>query len=156
MDGRRWKRFFAPLILTLLILTPKVYAGLSWESEIEKEGVPGEGYGEFRKISEHMARGFEKNPMLKQMNITGMMNKLDGFPVKTVNRIPGGRTNTTTLKRIERRSLSKDLFEVPRGYTVKQEDISEPIDPQQMPDEMPEELKKMIEQMMKETGKSQE
>lgn len=269
MDAQRWKTFFALLILTLFILTSKVYADLSWESEIDNKGVPGEadgvqigkyyytleacrmesgdtvtimdfqkgtmyvlntkdktyqemipqeipeemdkeeqelmkkmmegmmesveinptnetkrisgyrctkynitmmginneywlskeveGYDEFKKISEHMAKGFEKNPMLKQMNITGMMNKLHGFPVKTVNRIPGGGTVTTTLKRIERTSLSKDLFEVPRGYTVKQEeDISKPIGPQQMPAKMPEELKKMMEQMMEEAGKSQE
>jgi len=113
------------------------------------------GYEEFKKISEQMAKGFEKNPMLKQTNITGMMNKLDGFPVKTVNRMPGGGTITTTLKRIEKKSLSRNLFRVPKGYTLKKEDVGEPVVPQKMPEEMPEELKKMMQQMMEGPGKPQ-
>lgn len=114
-----------------------------------------EGYEEFRTISENMAKGFEKNPMLKQTNIMGMMDKLDGFPVKMVNQMPGGGTITTTLKRIEKKSLSKNLFKIPKGYTLKEKDVSEQAGSPQMPDEMPEELKKMIQQMMEGPGKSQ-
>jgi hypothetical protein len=260
MNGRKWKRSFALLILALFVLTPRVYAGLAWECTIDSKGVPGEangvqigryyytleacrmesgdtvtimdfhegtmyvlntkdktyqemiprempddmdkeeqelmkkmmegmmesveitptnetkrisgytcqkynvtmmginneywlskdvkGYDEFKKISEQMAKGFEKNPMLRQMDISGMMKELDGFPVMTVNQMLGGGTMTTTLKHIDSKPLSKDLFEVPKGYALKQEDTGESVDPQQMPDEMTEELKKMMEQMM--------
>ncbi|MFO7738565.1 MAG: DUF4412 domain-containing protein [Desulfatiglandaceae bacterium] len=113
-----------------------------------------EGYKEFKKINENMAKGFEKNPMLKGMNVMGMMKALDGFPVKTVNRMPFGGSITTTLTRIERTPLNKNLFEIPKGYTLKkQEEVSAPAGPQQMPADMPEELKKMMEQMMKKSGK---
>lgn len=113
-----------------------------------------EGYEEFKKINENMAKGFEKNPMLKGMNVMGMMKALDGFPVKTVNRMPFGGSITTTLTSIERTPLSKRLFEIPEGYTLKkQEEVSAPAGPQQMPADMPEELKKMMEQMMKKSGK---
>lgn len=115
-----------------------------------------EGYKEFKKISENMAKGFEKNPMLKGMNVMGMMKELDGFPVQTVNRMPFGGSIMTTLKRIERKALNKNLFEIPEGYTLKkQEAVSAPTGPQQMPADMPEELKKMMEQMMKKSEKSQ-
>jgi hypothetical protein len=113
-----------------------------------------EGYKEFKKISENMANGFEKNPMLKGMNAMGMMREMDGFPVKTVNRMPFGGSITTTLKRIEKKALSTNLFKIPKGYTLKKEAaVSGPAGPQQMPADMPEELKKMMEQMMKNSGK---
>jgi hypothetical protein len=45
MNGRKWKRSFALLILTLFVLTPRVYAGLAWECTIDSKGVPGEANG---------------------------------------------------------------------------------------------------------------
>jgi hypothetical protein len=45
------------------------------------------------------------------MNIVGFSGK-HGFPVKTVNNMMG-MTVTTTLQKIEKKSLSKDLFKVP-------------------------------------------
>ncbi len=77
------------------------------------------GYEELKGIGEKMAKSFEGNPMLKQMNIAAMMDKLDGFPVQTVTQVMGG-TITNTLVKIEKKSLSDDLFKVPAGYTSQQ------------------------------------
>jgi hypothetical protein len=76
------------------------------------------GYEELKAIGAKMAKSFEKNPMLKQMNIAGMMDKLDGFPVQTVSQVMRG-TITNTLVKIEKKSLGDDLFKVPAGYTMK-------------------------------------
>jgi hypothetical protein len=76
------------------------------------------GYDELKAIGAKMAKSFEGNPMLKQMNIAAMMDKLDGFPVRTVTQVMGG-TITNTLVKMEKKSLSSDLFQVPAGYTAK-------------------------------------
>jgi hypothetical protein len=76
------------------------------------------GYDELKAIGAKMAKSFENNPMLKQMNIAAMMDKLDGFPVQTVTQVMGG-TITNTLVKVEKKSLSGDLFQVPAGYTAK-------------------------------------
>ena len=70
-----------------------------------------EGYKEYRAISEKI---LQKNPEWEQMNIVGFSGKY-GFPVKTVNKMMG-TTLTTTLQKIEKRSLSKELFKLPAGY----------------------------------------
>lgn len=77
------------------------------------------GYKEFRAMNEKMEKMAEKSPMLKQMNMAGMMNKLDGFPVQTVVTAMGVKT-TTTLKSIEKKSLNKNLFKVPKDYKLRQ------------------------------------
>ena len=74
------------------------------------------GYKEFRKISKKMEKSFKKNPRLRQMSMAGIPSK-EGFPVKTVTTVMG-MTTTTTLKKIEKKSLSKKLFKVPKGYTL--------------------------------------
>jgi hypothetical protein len=76
------------------------------------------GYDELKAIGAKMAKSFENNPMLKQMNIAAMMDKLDGFPVQTVTQVMGG-TITNTLVKVEKKSLSSDLFQVPAGYAAK-------------------------------------
>jgi hypothetical protein len=43
----------------------------------------------------------------------------EGFPVRTVSNVMGMKS-TTTLKKIEKKSLSKDLFKVPDGYTLQE------------------------------------
>jgi len=77
------------------------------------------GYEELKAIGERMAKSFEANPMLRQMNTTGIMNKVQGFPVQVVNHVMGGQT-IRTLKKIEKENLSEDLFKVPGDYTLKQ------------------------------------
>jgi hypothetical protein len=110
------------------------------------------GYEEFEKISESMARGLEKNPMMKQVNIAGMMGQLDGFPVKTVNRIPGSGSMTTTLRSIEVKRLSPVLFRIPSGYSQKEETVTVPAESRQLPQEMPEDVRNMLKKMMQRSG----
>lgn len=74
-----------------------------------------EGYKEFRDMTRKLEKIFEKHPVLRQTSIVGMMSKLDGFPVKTVMNMMGMNT-VTTLKKIEKKSLDKSLFKVPKGY----------------------------------------
>ena len=71
------------------------------------------GYAEYKAMTEKM---YESNPRLKQMQM-GDTSEMQGFPVKTVSNVMG-ITTTTTLKKIEKKTLSKDLFEVPRGYKL--------------------------------------
>ena len=52
------------------------------------------------------------------MGFLGIQAK-EGFPVNTVNKVMG-MTTTSTLKKIEKRSLSKDLFKVPGGYKLRE------------------------------------
>jgi hypothetical protein len=75
------------------------------------------GYAEMKQIARKVSGVFEQNPMMKQMNIAGMMSQLDGFPVEMTMKIMDG-TSTTTLKKIENRTLDKSLFSVPAGYTL--------------------------------------
>jgi hypothetical protein len=74
------------------------------------------GYEEMKAVGRKMAGVFDSNPMLKQMNIAGMMSQLDGFPVQMVTSLMGGSI-TSTLKKVEVKKLEKDLFNVPTGYT---------------------------------------
>ena len=78
-----------------------------------------QGYEEIKAIGKKIAAVFEENPMMKQMNIAGMMGELDGFPVQMVMNIMKG-TSITTLKKIEKKSVDKSLFSVPEGYTLTQ------------------------------------
>lgn len=75
------------------------------------------GYPEIKAIGQKMKSLFENNPMMKQMNVAGMMDKLDGFPVQTVMHVMNG-TVITTLKSIETKKLDHALFKVPAGYTL--------------------------------------
>jgi len=77
------------------------------------------GYEEIKEIGKKIAGIFDENPMMKQMNIAAMMGQLDGFPVQMVMNIMKG-SSTTTLTKIEKKSLDKSLFSVPEGYTRTQ------------------------------------
>ncbi len=72
-----------------------------------------EGYEEYKAIGEKMLK---KHPELGQMGMAGFTGE-EGFPVKTVNNMMG-MTVTTTLQKFEKRSLNKNLFEVPAGYKL--------------------------------------
>ncbi len=74
------------------------------------------GYQELRTLEAKAASVLDRNPMLKQFNIVGLAEKLDGFPVYMVNHVLGG-TVQTTLKDVDQRPLAAALFRVPRDYT---------------------------------------
>jgi hypothetical protein len=73
------------------------------------------GYAELKRAAEKMKEVFDSNPMMKQMNITGMMSQLDGFPVQVTQKVLNGSL-VTTLKSIEMKQLDDSLFAVPPGY----------------------------------------
>ncbi len=75
------------------------------------------GYQELKALGARVGSVMEKNPMLRQTNIAGMVEKLDGFPVQTVNHIMGG-TVVSTLKKVEQKSVDPALFRVPKDYTL--------------------------------------
>jgi len=77
-----------------------------------------DGSKELCMIADKMANVFEKDPVLKHLNIAAMMDKLDGFPVQMVTKATGG-TTTITLQSIKKKPLSKNLFKVPEGYRLK-------------------------------------
>ena len=72
------------------------------------------GYGEYEKISK---KNMRDSPQFKKMGLSGDLSG-KGFPVKTESSVMG-MTTTTTLQKIEKTSLNKDLFKVPDGYTQK-------------------------------------
>ena len=78
-----------------------------------------EAYGELKELYSGMAKSFEANPMLSEMNVMGIMSKVDGFPVQIVRQSMGGQT-VSTVKKMEKKNLSEDLFKVPKGYTLKE------------------------------------
>ncbi len=78
------------------------------------------GYDEMKTVGEKAAKLFENNPMMKQMNVMGLMKDLDGFPIKTSSQVMGGSV-VTLVKKIEQKKLEKDLFKVPAGYKLVKE-----------------------------------
>jgi hypothetical protein len=72
-----------------------------------------EGFSEFETLNDNMLK---KHPEFKQMQMGGFTGK-EGFPVETVTNMMGVTTKTI-LKKIEEKSLSKDLFEIPAGYML--------------------------------------
>lgn len=47
------------------------------------------------------------------------MSYKEGFPVKTVSNVMG-MTTTSTLKKIEKKALSEELFKVPGEYKLQE------------------------------------
>ncbi|SPF45573.1 conserved exported hypothetical protein [Syntrophobacter sp. SbD1] len=76
------------------------------------------GYKELRCLGAKMGVIADRNPMLKQMHVAGIVDKLGGFPVYTVNHVMGG-TVESTLKKVEEKSLDPGLFTVPKDYAIK-------------------------------------
>jgi hypothetical protein len=76
------------------------------------------GCRELKALGTKAAAAVDRNPMLRQFNIAGMVEKLDGFPVYTVNHVMGG-TVESTLKNVQQKPLDPALFAVPRDYALK-------------------------------------
>ena len=89
-----------------------ISAGESWLSRDV------DGYKEVNTIAGKIATMFKKNPTLKYINFSGITNKLDGFPVRTVIETMGC-TTTISLRCIKKKPLSRDLFRVLEGYMLK-------------------------------------
>lgn len=76
------------------------------------------GYRELKILGAEAGAIAERNPVLRQIDVAGMIERLDGFPVYTVNHVMGV-TVASTLKKVEQKSLDPALFVVPKGYTMK-------------------------------------
>jgi len=72
------------------------------------------GYAEYEKIGKKVMRD---SPRFRKMGLSGGLSG-KGFPVKMESGVMG-MTTTTTLQKIEKTTLSKDLFKVPEGYVQK-------------------------------------
>jgi hypothetical protein len=77
-----------------------------------------DGYGELRTLGTEAEQVAEYNPLFRQVDIAGLVRKLDGFPVRTVNHVMGG-TVTSTLTKVVHSPLDPTLFDIPRDYTRK-------------------------------------
>ncbi len=80
-------------------------------------------YKELKEIGEKMAKGFDENPMMQHMNFASHMKQMDGFPVQTITQNPMGGTTISTLKHIEKKKLSNDLFQVPSDYKLTESEM---------------------------------
>ncbi|MCE5336526.1 MAG: DUF4412 domain-containing protein [Desulfobacteraceae bacterium] len=89
-----------------------VVQGEYWVSQEVK------GFRELKAIGARVGSLLENHPVMRQMNVAGLVDKLDGFPVQTTNHIMGG-TVVSTLKRVEQKPLDPQLFKVPKGYALK-------------------------------------
>jgi hypothetical protein len=76
------------------------------------------GYEELRSLGAKVGAIAGHNPLLRQIDVAGMVEKLGGFPVYTVNHVMG-ETVASTLRKIEQKSLDPALFVVPKDYVVK-------------------------------------
>jgi hypothetical protein len=72
------------------------------------------GYDEYKKISSKIMKD---SPQFRKMGLTGKLSG-KGFPVRMESKVMGMST-TTTLRKIEKKTLDKDLFKVPAGYVQK-------------------------------------
>ena len=72
------------------------------------------GYAEYEKIGKKVMRD---SPQFRKMGLSGGLSG-KGFPVKMESGVMG-MTTTTTLQKIEKTSLDRDLFKVPEGYVQK-------------------------------------
>ncbi len=77
-----------------------------------------EGYEELKTLGAEAEEIAEYNPLYRQVDIAGLVRKLDGFPVRTVNHVMGG-TVTITLTKMVRSPLDPSLFEIPQNYAMK-------------------------------------
>ncbi|MDR3556056.1 MAG: DUF4412 domain-containing protein [Syntrophobacteraceae bacterium] len=76
------------------------------------------GYAEFSDIGANLADLSKKAPNLRQMSFVGMIDVLDGFPVREVTPLLGGNI-TSTLRKIEQKKLAPELFQVPQNYKLR-------------------------------------
>jgi hypothetical protein len=76
------------------------------------------GYRQLQAAGEKAGAIAECNPVFRRIDIPGLVRKLGGFPVRTVNHVLGG-TVTSTLTKIEQKRLNPSLFDIPQTYRMK-------------------------------------
>jgi len=73
------------------------------------------GLDEMMDYGKRFSEVMNQNPMMRQMNVSAMIQDLKGFPVETTVNMMNGKM-TTTLQKFEQKNLSAELFKVPTGY----------------------------------------
>ncbi len=76
-----------------------------------------EGFGEFRILGEKMGAAVERCPLFSRIDITGVFDRVNGFPVYAVYHVLGG-TVAIKLIKVEQKSLDPGLFVVPEDYSL--------------------------------------
>ncbi len=102
IDGYKCKRYTVAIMGTVSEF---------WLSKDVKE------LEEFKKLGKKLEKITKTNRAMKQMHPAGMSSLMDGFPVQTGMDMMGIKT-TTTLKKINKKKLSRDLFIIPEGYSL--------------------------------------
>ncbi len=77
------------------------------------------GFEEMRKIAAKAEKVYQSNPMMQSMDISGILKKIDGFPVQIVTRVMGGEMVSTLVKIKQKKNLPGSLFKVPSGYRLE-------------------------------------
>jgi len=88
------------------------HMGAEYEMWLSKDV---DGYSELRSFAERIGPKMRANPLF-HMGIVGRMDVLDGFPVKAVIPMSGGKTKTIILKSVSLKSLDDSVFQVPRNF----------------------------------------
>lgn len=78
-------------------------------------------YQELGKYMDKYKKVFEKNPMLKNI-ATGfeMQKKIDGFPIRTINKMMGMEIVSTVTK-VKEEKIDSKMFEVPEDFKLAAE-----------------------------------
>jgi hypothetical protein len=73
-----------------------------------------DGYMEYKAAAQKLEKELKKSSGMGPMGMPVIASE-EGFPVKIVTDVMGMKS-TTTLKTMQKKSLSKSLFEIPKGY----------------------------------------
>ena len=76
-------------------------------------------YDDVAKYLAKYKKVFDKSPILKNLSSAfEMQAKIDGFPVKTINKMMGMEM-VSTVKKVEEKKIDKKMFLPPEGFTKK-------------------------------------
>ena len=106
-------RMMAPVVIDKYGRQFTEYSATYW---VSKKIV---GYEKLIKIGEKRSLYFKANPLVRQIDITGLLQILDGFPVFIDQPLKDGRKMKSTLKFIKMKKMKKSVFTMPAGYQKK-------------------------------------
>lgn len=90
-----------------------------WATPMEKIGIPKDTFRAFERLAEKM-EGFAKGMSPRaggHLEKKDLTEEIKGFPVKEIKYSQDGKVlSTTLLKKVEKRGLEGNLFEIPTGF----------------------------------------
>lgn len=82
-------------------------------------------YKDLSKYLDKYKAVFDKSPILKQLSSSfEMQRKMDGFPIKTVNKVMGMEI-VSMVKKVESKKISDDVFMPPKDYKKGTEEVQQ-------------------------------